>query len=248
MAERLGLRLRPTGMRTAALTSLLLAGLLVAGCGQAGSTPDTVGTAPADACPSTPDDGVVVAHADLDGDGTADPITYLPATAHCGPLLSSTVHGEQGSTILDDDLPVHPADSFAISIPGRGGDVAVIVQKHPRGGFQVVLLGWSAGAGLSTFNVDDRPLFPFVATDVEPAPIAARCVQDGLEIDQARRHSPIGVVPAWDIDRTRYTLNGTTATAGATQEVADNVLEKQLRTEHRDLVRQSLFENCRVGP
>jgi len=233
-------------MRTAALTSLLLTGLLVAGCGQDDSAPDMVGTAPPEACPSTRDDGVVVARADLDGDGTADPITYLPATAHCGALVSSTVHGTSASTMLDDDLPVRPADSFAISVPGRAGDVAVIVQQHPRGGFQVVLLGWSAGAGLSTFNVDGRPLFPFVATDVEPAPIAARCVQDGLEIDQARRHEPIGVVAAWDIDRTRYTLNGTTATAGATQEIADNVLEKELRTEHRDLVRQSLFENCRT--
>jgi hypothetical protein len=162
-------------------------------------------------------------------------------------MLSATVQGRSGSTVLDEDLPIRPADSFAISVPGRSGDVAVVVQKHPRGGFQVVLLAWSAGAGLSTLGVGNAPVFPFVATDVEPDPISARCVQDGFEIDQARRHEPVGVVPAWDVYRTRYTVNGTTTTAEPTEEIADNVLEKQLRTGYRDLLRHALFENCRAG-
>jgi hypothetical protein len=250
MAERLGPSLRPTGMRATAVASLFLAGLLVTGCGTSGDAPDAAGTAstaPATACPTAGDGAVVVAHADLDGDGAAEAVTYSPATAGCGPLLSATVQGTSGSVALDDDLPIRPADSFAISVPGRSGDVAVVVQKHPRGGFQVVLLAWSAGAGLSTLNVDDHPVFPFVATDVEPSPITARCVRDGFEIDQARRHEPVGVVPAWDVERTRYTLNGTTTTAGRTEEIADNVLEKQLRADYRDLLRHVLFENCRAG-
>jgi hypothetical protein len=247
MAERQGPSLRHTGMRVTAVASLLLAGLLVAGCGTSDDAPDAAGTAPATACPATGGGAVVVAHADLDGDGAAETVSYRPATAQCGALLSATVRGTSGSTALDEDLPIRPSDSFAISVPGRPGDIAVVVQKHPRGGFQVVLLAWSAGAGLSTLNVDDHPVFPFVATDVEPAPIAARCVQDGFEIDQARRHEPVGVVPAWDVERTRYTLNGTTTTAGRTEEIADNVLEKQLRTDYPDLLRRALFENCRAG-
>jgi hypothetical protein len=232
-------------MRTTSLVTLLVAGLLVSGCGSNGSD-EPVGTAPSAACPSVRDDAVVVLRADLDGDGVREPVEFLPGTAHCAPLLSATVAGHTSSTPLDDDLPVRAEQSFAISVPGRTGEVAVVRQEHPRGGFQVVLLGWSS-AGVSTLGVDDRPIVPFVATDTEPSPLTARCVQNGIEVDVARRHEPIGVVPAWDVDRTSYTLNGTSTTAGPTQEIADNVLEKELRTKYADLVDHRLFTNCRAA-
>jgi hypothetical protein len=232
------------GMRTLGLAVLLPA--LLAGCGDDGpATGGTTGTAPAVACPAARADGVPVVKADLDGDGTAETVEYLPPTASCGAQLAATVAGQRSVTALDEEIPVRPDESFAIAVPGRSGQIAVVMQVHPRGGFQVQLLGWST-AGLSTFNVDDAPVFPFVATDTDPTPFGARCVPRGIEIDQAVRHEPVGVVPAWDIRRTRYTFNGTSTTAGPTQEIADNVLEKQLRTEHRDLVRHELFTDCRA--
>jgi hypothetical protein len=249
--QRPGRRLRPTTVSTrtpiVAVPALVVVGLLLAGCGQHGTPDEPVGTAPATACPPPPADAAVVAQADLDGDGTADSVGYLPATRHCAARLSATVQGEERSVPLDDALPV-PADrSFAITVPGRTGDVAVLRQEHPRGGFQVVLLAWSAGAGLTTLGVDGGPLFPFVSTDVEPTPLAARCVPGGFEVLQAKRHEPIGIVPAWDVFRTRYRLNGTSTTADPPEEIADNVLEKQLRSAYPDLLRHALFENCRAA-
>jgi hypothetical protein len=247
MTERRGRSLRRTGMRATAVGSVVFLGLVLAGCGDDEPDPASVGTAPATACPSNRDATVVVARADLDGHGARETIGYQPSTAHCGAYLVATVDGRTSTTPLDDDLPVRSASSFAISVPGHVGDLAVLRQEHPRGGFQIVLVAWSAGAGLSTLDVDDHPVFPFVATDTESTPLTARCVEGGVEITQARRHAPIGVVPAWDVERTTYVVNGTSTTASPAQEVADNVLEQQLRAKYADLVHHRLFENCRVG-
>jgi hypothetical protein len=242
--QRPGRRLRPIAVSTRTLTVwapvVLLTGLLLAGCGQDGTPDETVGTAPATACPA-PTDAAVVARADLDGDGALEALRYLPATVHCAPRLAGSVQGKERSVILDDALPVRAEASFAIAVPGRTGDVAVARQEHPRGGFQVVLLAWSAGAGLTTLGVDGGPIFPFISTDVEPTPLAARCVPGGFEVLQAKRHEPVGIVPAWDVFRTRYQLNGTSLTADPPEEIADNVLEKQLRSAYPDLLRHALF-------
>lgn len=249
MAERLGPFLRPSGMTLRALTILLAVLSLTAGCGNEDPVADDGDGqfASAPACPSTSDGTADVARADLDGDGTPDTIAYHPSTGSCGPYLSAAVSAEETTTTLDDDLAVESDGSFAVRIPGRSGDIAVLRQEHPRGGFQIVLVAWSAGAGLSTLTVDDHPVFPFVATDTESTPLTARCVEGGIEITQARRHAPIGVVPAWDVERTTYVVNGTSATAGPAQEVADNVLDQQLGAKYADLVHHRLFENCRVG-
>jgi hypothetical protein len=238
--------MRRIGMRTSLLGWLLLLGLLVGGCGNDAGGPGTTGTAPATACPSDRADAVAVAKADLDGDGVKETIDYQQASTHCGPYLVVTVDGRATTAALDEDLPVRAGGSFAISVPGRTGDLAVLSQEHPRGGFQVVLAGWSAGTGLSTLNVDDRPIFPFVATDTLSTPLSASCTADGFEVTRATAHQPIGVVPAWDVERTAYTVNGTTVTSGGTTKVADNVLDRQLRTRYADLVHHRLFGNCRA--
>ncbi len=246
MAERPGLAVRPTSMRTGLLVAVLaVCSLVAAGCGDEPTAHEPGGIASAPACPSSAAGAVAVARVDLDGDGVPDQVTSVPATRTCGPLLTASVGGHADSVVLDDDLAVAPGRSFAITVPGRDGNVAVLRQDHPRGGFQIVLLAWTAGAGLSTLDIDDRPVFPFVATDVETTPLMARCVADGFEITLARAHEPMGVVPAWDLERTTYTLNGDTVSKGATTEVADNVLDKQLHRNYRALVSYQLFADCR---
>jgi hypothetical protein len=248
MAERLEPRLRPTGMWMRVLGTLVVAPLVVTGCGDEKPVADDGrGQFASPVCPSTPASTVEVGRVDLDGDGAPDPIGYVASTAQCAASLTATVGGRDGAVVLDDDLAVRPGTSFGISVPGRDGDIAVVRQEHPRGGFQVVLLAWSAGSGLSTLNVDNRPVFPFVATDTESTPLSARCVDGGFVLTQARRHEPIGVAPAWDVDETRYTLNGTSTTAGPTEEIADNVLEKDFRMKYRALTSYSLFANCRAA-
>lgn len=246
MAERRGARRRPNGMRLSALVTLVAVSLTLVGCGSSEQPKPSTGHP--EACPRVdPSRASAVAHTDLDGDGTPETVSYVASTSACAARVVSSVQGREGSVSLDDDLPVTPGTSFAITIPGRTGDVAVLRQDHPRGGFQVVLLAWSQGAGLTTLNVDDRPVFPFVATDVETTPLSASCIPDGFEITQARAHEPIGVAPAWDVYRTAYTVNGTTTTATPPAKIADNVLDKQLHTDFRALVRYQLFDNCRTA-
>jgi hypothetical protein len=253
MAERLGSAARHTGMRTrAAVVGLAAVGLLAttAGCGST-ADPDAVGTAPTatnQAClgADARAKAVQVLRVDLDGDGATDPVSYVPRTPTCVPLVLANVGGREGAVPLDDDLPVVPAHSFAITIPGRVGQVAVLQQEHPRGGFRTLLLGWSGGA-VSTFDVDGAPVFPFVATDAPSTPLSASCTTQGFEITEARAHTPIGVLAAWDVYRTPYTVNGNTVTRGASTEIADNVLDRDLAKTYSDLVHHRLFTNCRVA-
>jgi hypothetical protein len=169
-------------MRTRAVAGVLAALGLLTGCGST-ADPDAVGTASNHACldADARAKAVEVLRLDLDGDGKAEPVSYVPRTPTCAPLVIATVDGHAGSVPLDDDLPVVAARSFAITVPGRVGDLAVLRQEHPRGGFQIVLFSWSGGT-VSTLNADDAPVFPFVATDVMETPLSARCVADGFDI------------------------------------------------------------------
>jgi hypothetical protein len=234
-------------MRKLALATAALPLLVAAGCGDDGrgaAHPRGQVASPA-ACPSTPAGAADVTSADLDGAGTADRIRYVPATGRCGPLLVATVGGRALSVALDDDLPVRAASSFSISVAGRDGDIAVVRQEHPRGGFQAHLYGYADGRP-EELEVDDTPIFPFVATDTLSTPLTATCLDRGFEITQARAHQPVGAAPTWDIEQTTYTVDGNTVTKGATTEVADDVPDGQLSATYADLVQHRLFANCRA--
>ena len=57
-------------------------------------------------------------------------------------------------------------------------------------------------------------------------------------------HEPAGVVPAWDIRQTTYTVGADGVTAGAPKEVADNVLPAQLDEKYADLAGHTMFRGC----
>ena len=233
-------------LRTIGMLLALL--LLAAGCGDRNPVADDGHGqfASPSTCASTVAGAAEVARVDLDGDGTADPIHAVPATGRCGPLLSAVVGGRQDTVALGEGLPVRAAGSFAISVPGRAGQVVMVLEQHPRGGFQAHLFGY-AGGKLEELQVDGKPIFPFVATDTLSTPLAATCTEGGFEVTTAQAHQPIGVVPAWDIQRTTYELDGNAVTTNAITVVADNVLDGQLRRKYADLVHHRLFENCRAG-
>jgi hypothetical protein len=254
MAERLARRLRRIGMRNVLLGLVLTVPLVLAGCGDdttggdaSADTPPTTSTG-GDSCRERSDGAQASVSADLDGDGTQEEISYVPPGQQC-PGRASLVADVDGDTVraeLSGDLPVTAGDLSAVRIPDRDGDVVLVTAQHPRGGFQAHLFGY-ADDTLAELTVDGKPVFPFVATDTLSSPLAARCIDGGFEVTQARAHEPVGVVPAWDVDRTTYTVDGITVTAGATAEVADNVLDDQLRSQYRSLVQHALFEDCRSG-
>lgn len=229
------------------LAAVVLATVL-AGCGDAGSDDRSTVTASSSSpsgCVRGGEPDVELARPDLDGDGEGDVVSFSPASGECPGGLRASVPGLQSAPSLDWDPAPTPWDAWVVAIPGRTGELLVVLQQHPRGGFQAHLFGY-ADARLEELTADGQPVFPFVATDVTSTPLAATCVTAGFEVTQARTHEPVGLMPAWDVDRTTYTVAGNTVTKGATTEVADNVLDERLRATYRGLVDHSLFEDCRA--
>jgi hypothetical protein len=250
MAERRASGLRPIGMRKPLVGLLLALSLVVCSCG---NTPGDEGLndlpkTGAAACLS--DDQVgsapVLLNADIDGRGEPDLVQLASGSGECRNVLFTRADGKRPGVEVTGDLPVDPHVAAAIQIPGRQGVLVMLTLRHPRGGFQARLFGY-ADSRLEELTVGGDPVFPFVATDVLTDPLSARCVAGGFEVLQGRRHEPIGVVPAWDVFRTTYSVDGNTVTEGPTTEVADNVLDKEFATKYADLVHYRLFTNCRVG-
>ena len=179
----------------------------------------------------------------LDGSDDPLPVHYSGDDGRCARVLFARMAGDRYGVELDGDLPLD--STAAIAVPGRGTELLLVRQNHPRGGFQIRLFGY-AGGRFAELEVDGNPVLPFVATDV-PAPISARCALRGFEVSTAVAHQPIGIVPAWDVFTTSYTLDGVKATASAPVEVADNVLDGQLARRYPDLVQHRMLENCRVS-
>ena len=180
---------------------------------------------------------------DLDGDGTAEPVSYVPGTGSCPAHLSARVSGHVVSATLRGDLTVTAAGSAAVALPDRTGELLLVRESHPRGGFQAHLFGYADGR-FAELTAQGRPVLDFVATDAMSTPTAARCERDGFAVLQARAHEPIGVVAAWDVYRTVYSVDANTVTRGATTEVADNVLERELQRQYGDLVGYAFFRDC----
>jgi hypothetical protein len=248
MVERLPSKARPIRMRMWVLAAPVVMSLLLAGCGdETDATTTEPSTAPStSACARGDQPDVPLARADLDGDGAVEPVSFSPPAGDCpGALTTEALDADAGPTLDWDPQPTS-RDASVVRIPGRSGDLVVLLEQHARGGFQVHLFGYAAGT-LEELLVNGKPVFPFVATDVTSTPLAATCTVDGFEVTEARAHQPVGVAPAWDVDRTTYAVDGNTVTEGATTEIADNVLDDQLRTQYRNLVQHSLFENCRTA-
>lgn len=251
MAERLGFPARPISMRKVLLGLVLAMPLALAACGDdtagvaSSGTPATSSTG-AGSCRERSDGPQASVAADLDGDGSLEEVSYWPPGHACPgkASLAAKVGSDVVRADLPGDLPVNAGDLGTVRIPGRQGDLVLVTAQHPRGGFQASLFGFSGGK-LAQLTVGGQPILPFVATDVTSTPLAATCTSGGFEVTEARAHQPIGVVPAWDLYRTTYTVAGDAVSKAATTELADNVLDKQLRAKYRSLVGYSLFENCR---
>lgn len=233
--------------------SLFLAALpLAGGCGSAEpssaeqtteAAPATVGSCPAD----SPAVGAAktVASLDLDGSGGPEPVRLTAAGSDCPNVLFAEVGDRYFAAPFPGDQPPL-SRAFGVALPGHQGELLVTRQDHPRGGFQLRVFA-AAADRLAELRVKDRSLVPFVALDVEEHPWSIDCRDGGLVLTEAVTHEPAGVVFAWDIKRTTYSLEGAEVTAGPTEEIADNVLPEQLSTKYAELVRHAAFPTCRAA-
>lgn len=188
----------------------------------------------------------VLLDADLDGDGQPEAVQLAAGSGDCRAILFARAGGKRPGVEVPGDLPVAPDRATGVQVPGRRGVLVLLRQTHPRGGFQARLFGYADGR-LEELTVGDRPVLPFVATDVPSTPVSADCTTNGFEVTEARAHTPIGIVPAWDVYRTAYTIDGNTLTKEGTEEVADNVLDGELAKRYAALVHHRLFAGCRTG-
>jgi hypothetical protein len=147
-------------------------------------------------------------------------------------------------TVLAGQPPV--SSTFRITVPGLPSPLLVTEQKHPRGGFQLRVFAPEKGTW-TELEVDGHPLVPFIALDVKEHPLSIDCEDGGVVVTEAVPHEPHGVVFAWDVRRTSYAVDGAEVTAGTADEVADNVLPRQLEAKYPDLVRHTMFESCRAA-
>ncbi|MCW2838412.1 MAG: hypothetical protein JWQ15_2526 [Marmoricola sp.] len=249
-------RLRPIAMvRILAVSAAAL--LVLAGCGS-DERSGSVGAGPASsgsASPSGRPDPCAtgsgfrstanLAKVDVDGDGSADQVE-LGTARGCPALL--VVHVSGGSLVTAVLPTRQPAvrTAFGVNLPGRQGSVVVTRQDHPRGGFQLRMWGLEDNE-LAELTVEGRPLVPFVVLDVDEHPMAVDCGDGGVVLTQAVAHEPAGVLFAWDIKRTSYAVDGNEVTAGRTEEIADNVLPRQLGARYPALVRHASFRSCRAA-
>jgi hypothetical protein len=222
--------------------------LALAGCGdRPAATSGSAASSPAvtaAVCAEEPGStGARLVEVDLDGDRVPDPVSYASATSGCPAHLVATVAGHVLSAPVAGELAISPTSAAAVAIPGRTGETLLVRAQHPRGGFQAHLFGYADGR-FAELEADGGALFDFVATDAMSTPTAARCDDDGFAVVQARAHEPIGVVPAWDVFRTAYSVDGNTVTKGATTEIADNVLDRELHRRYADLVGYDFFSDC----
>ena len=251
--------MRPIGMRTLGTvlgTAALSLGL--AACGSAGTAeqPDSSGAVGArlfgDCGADDPvlEHATVVARADLDGDGTATEIGYVAPDVEgpCAGALVTTVDGERtGVTVAD--APSSVEDPAVVALRGTTRELLMLRgDPHPRGGYPVHLYGATGGA-IAEILADGRPVIGFVSTDGGAAPATATCTPDGgLATWAGTAHQPPGVVLAWDVWRTTYTLDGVDATKVSHELVREAVADPLLRRAMPQLFDPAAtFADCRAS-
>jgi hypothetical protein len=189
----------------------------------------------------------VVWEVDLDGDGTANEIAYVPRVAGgpCADSFFTTIHGGAFGMSLSG-MGLDPASVEVLQL--RGTDRQLLLGRggfHPRGGFEPHLFGYGAD-GLGEILTDGEPVVGFVATDGGAAPAGATCTDEGgLATLTAKVHQPPGVVLAWDVTRTTYELRGNAAEQVAMELVREAVADPVLREQAPDLFDpESWFRDC----
>ena len=236
-------------------TAMLALGL--AACGSGGESQFPVTTSAPDlrlfgdcrADDPAPDDGDVIAEADIDGSGAMNEIAHVPEDADgpCANSLFTTFDGEPSAVSLGDASL--DQDSVEV-VQLRGTDRQLLVaheKSHPRGGYLVHLYG-AADGQLGEVLADGEPVVGFVATDGGMLPATAECTNDGgIATVTATTHEPPGIVLAWDVKRATYSLDGNVAGQTSSRQIRKAAADPLLRKEMPQLFDpEGYFADCIV--
>jgi hypothetical protein len=169
----------------------------------------------------------------------------VPEDGPCaGAVVASGPAGVVGVDAKDAEL-----DGDTVSVPDAGdlgGSVLVRVDGgvHPRGGFQphLYLVGPDT---IRELTANGRPIVPFVATDGGMAPMTVRCGDGTIEVVSATTAEPPGVIMAWDVQTTTYSLSADGTREAGTGSLQEDVAEPVLRRDMPELFDQGrLFAGC----
>lgn len=240
-------------------TALAATFWLTAGCGSGNETsrPEITSAPDAslfDSCRADDpalDDAAVVAHADLDGSGASNEIALVPQSTRgpCAGSLFTTFDGEPSAVSLHG-AAIDRRSATVVQLSGTQQQLLMLRERaHPRGGFMVHLYAADRD-GIGELLVDGRPVIGFVATDGGTAPATATCTDDGgIAVLSASTHEPPGIVLAWDVRRTTYTLHGTAAERSSTRLIREAAADPLLRKEMPQLFDpEALFTDCAAEP
>lgn len=175
-------------------------------------------------------------------------VTVQLVPAGAGPCAGGLVaRSDAGVTGTDvSGLGLEPDTARVVELGGAARTRLLLIHGgvHPRGGFQPHL--FVVHDGLAEVMVDGNPLLPFVATDGGGMPVTATCRRDGgVDVLTATTSEPPGVVLAWDVQRTSYRLDGSTAESTGTKQVRDHTADPVLRDQMPALFEpDAFFADC----
>jgi hypothetical protein len=224
-------------MRTLGTAAVLTALLGLSACGsQTGSSaPDT------DECAGQ---GTVVAKADLDGNGP--PSTVRLAGSGAG-ACADRLLADGGAWADVGGLDLVPEQATVVHLKGSDAPDLVLLsaKPHPRGGWQPHVFGSGGETGLTEVTSEGNPVVPFVASDGGAPPMTATCTPDGgIALVTAVAHEPPGVILAWDVTETTYTVKAGRAETTGSKLVEEAAADPVLRKERPELFDGTLFANC----
>jgi hypothetical protein len=192
-------------------------------------------------------EGTVVARADLDGDGAAEPVRLVSGGR--GPCAASLVTQVGGAVVGVSvrGLGVVPRPARTVHLRGRVAPDLVLLSGRPqtRGGSQPHLFAAGGPHGLREVTADGRPVLPFETTGGGQQPMTATCTAGGgIAVVRGRAHVPPGIVLAWDVRRTTYAVRDGLATDPRTTTVAVAAADPTLRRQMPWLFAGTLFVAC----
>lgn len=247
-------------MRRVPVLTALLASVVLAGCGSQQGAPDG-GAGDSDSSVVKPGpalrawrDCTLDAFEAAGGASTtlrhdtwaAEMQLKVPEDGPCaGALVGASVRrGVVGVDTKDAELD---GETVKVLDAGDLGDnvlVRVDGGVHPRGGFQphLYLVGEDS---IREITADGEPIVPFVATDGGMAPMTVRCGDGAIEVVSATTAEPPGVVMAWDVQTTTYSLSADGSSESGSGSLQEDVAEPVLRKDMPELFDEGrLFQGC----